>query len=66
MSDETYFCSGSVITALPCGKPAARVRVTPQDWPVGHIAYLCPDHQGQARSAGWTVIAEPRSLDNKL
>jgi hypothetical protein len=64
MSDETvdYFCSGSVLTALPCGKPAARVRVTPPGTPRSHIDYLCLDHQGQARSAGWTVTAEPRSI----
>jgi hypothetical protein len=55
-----YFCTGSLLTSLPCGKPAARVRAT-NSLGMSYIAYLCLDHKGQARSAGWIIEAEPRT-----
>jgi hypothetical protein len=55
-----YFCSGSLLTDLPCGRPAERVRVARQDRSIEHIAYLCLDHRQQACSAGWTISPEPR------
>ena len=78
MSPEpaAYFCTGSLLNSLPCGKPAARVRVTRTTSTVvrvvsvkpaselpgaSYIAYLCLDHKQQARSAGWIIEAEPRT-----
>ena len=69
---ETAFCTGSVIGApgyrplpgsKPCAKPASRVRVIAPGTIGGVIAYLCPGHQIEARSAGWQVQSQPRGCN---
>lgn len=71
-ADVAGFCTGSVIgtpgysslsSTKPCSKLAARVLVTAPGTVGGLIAYLCPSHQFEARSAGWQVQAEPRKAN---